>query len=119
MPLKLFGPQNIFDAQAVSGTTTYNSSSIDMRCMDTAALEIQWATGGTAVGTFSVDASINGVTWYPTGQAVTAPTGVGGPVDNTLVNLMGVGFRYLRLSYTNSAGAGTLTVTAVAKGLGA
>ncbi len=84
--------------------------------MDVAALELQWS--GTAVGTLSVDGSINGTTWYPTGNAVTNPTG-SGSADNSLINLMGVGFRYLSLSYTNSSGAGTLTVTATAKGLGA
>ena len=116
MPLKLFGPKNVFDSQAVSGTTAYRSASIDMLCMDVAALELQWT--GNPIGTLSVDASINGTVWYPTGNAVTNPTGAGAS-DNSLINLAGVGFRYLSLSYTNSSGSGTLTTTAVAKGLGA
>lgn len=115
MPLKLYGPKKIFDAEAVSGTTAYRSATIDMLCMDHAAMEIEWT--GTAIGALSVDGSINGTVWYPTGQAVTDPTGAGA-TDNSLMNLSGVGFRYLSLSYTNASGAGTLTATAMAKGLG-
>lgn len=116
MPLKLFGPSNIFNAQAVTGSTNYRSAVIDMLCMDVAALELQWS--GNPVGTLSVDGSINGVTWYPTGTAVNNPTGAAAS-DNSLINLSGIGYRYLSLSYINSSGSGVLTVTATAKGLGA
>lgn len=115
MPVKLFGPYNIFDGQAVSSTTAYRSSNIDMLCMNTASLEIQWT--GTAVGTFSLDGSNNGSTWYPTGTSIHNPTGAGS-TDDTLVDVERVGFRYLSLSYTNASGSGTLTVTATAKGIG-
>jgi hypothetical protein len=113
--LKLYGPKPIFDAQAVSGTTVYRSETIDMLCMDVAAVELEWT--GNAIGALSVDGSINGSTWYPTGQAVTDPTGAGA-ADNSLMNLNGIGFRYLSVSYTNASGAGTLTATAMAKGIG-
>lgn len=84
--------------------------------MDTASLEIQWT--GTPVGTLSIDGSNNGSVWYPTNSAVTNPTGAGS-TDNSLVPLTNVEFRYISLKYTNSSGSGTLTVTAIAKGLGA
>lgn len=78
-------------------------------------MELNWT--GTAVGTLIVQGSINASTWYDTGQNVTNPTGAGS-LDNSLINLAGVGFRYLRLKYTNSSGSGTLTCTAMAKGIG-
>lgn len=84
--------------------------------MDVAAMELNWT--GTAVGTLSVDGSIDGTVWYPTGQAVTNPDG-SGSANNSLINMMGVGFRYLSLSYINASGSGVLTVIATAKGLGA
>lgn len=116
MPSKQFGPTVILASQAVSSTTSYRTAAIDMRFMDTAALEVEWT--GTPVGTLSVEASLDGSTWYPTGQQCTDPTGAGS-TDNSLINCMGIGFAYLSLKYTNSSGSGTLTVTAVGKGLGA
>jgi hypothetical protein len=115
VPLKLFGPKNIFDSEAVSGAGTYRSDTIDMLCMQTAAFEIQWT--GDPTGTLSVDGSNEGTVWYPTGTDVNGPMG-NGATDNTLVDLQRVSFRYLSLSYTNSSGSGTLTVKAIAKGLG-
>jgi hypothetical protein len=115
VPLKLFGPKKIFDAQAVSGVTAYRSSQIDMLCMDTASLEVQWT--GDPIGVLSIDGSNNGTVWYPTNTEITNPTGVGAS-DDTLTTLQWISFRYLSLSYTNASGVGTLTVTAIAKGLG-
>ncbi len=89
-----------------------------MLCMDNLALEIQWAAGDTAAGNFSVDESNTAVTWYPTNSEVHNPTGAGAPSDNTLLNLNWVTARWVTLSYTNVSGSGTLTVTAIAKGIG-
>lgn len=86
-----------------------------MLCMDLASIEIQWT--GTPAGTLSVDGSNGGTVWYPTGQAVTDPTG-SGPADNTLLDLSRTSFRYISLSYSNSSGSGTVTAIAIAKGLG-
>lgn len=122
MPIKLFGPSKIFDAQSVSGTNSYRSNVIDMLCMDRASMEIKWASGDTAIGVFSIDGTndLSGTpVWYPTGSAITNPTGAGGPTNNTLVPLSRVEFRYLSLSYVNSSGSGSLTVVATAKGPGA
>lgn len=88
-----------------------------MLCMDNAAFEIQWTAGDTAVGTFSIDESNSKTTWYPTNSEVHDPTGAG-VADNTLLNLNWITARWISISYTNASGAGTLTVTAIAKGIG-
>jgi hypothetical protein len=116
MPLKLYGPNKIFNAQAVTGISAYRSAVVDMLCMDIAALELEWT--GTAVGTLSIDASNNGIVWYPTGTSVNNPTGAGA-TDDSLIDINRFSPRYLSVSYLNTAGVGTLTITAVAKGLGA
>lgn len=115
MPLKLFGPKNIFNAVAVSGATAYRSDLIDMLCMDIASIEIQWT--GDPTGVISIDGSNGGTVWYPTGMAVNNPAG-NGASDNTLLDLSRTSFRYISISYTNSSGSGTVTAIAIAKGIG-
>lgn len=116
MPLTLFGPKKIFDAQSVSGALSYRSLAIDMLCMDFGSLEVQWT--GNPRGVLSIEGSNGGVFWYPTGTEIYPPTGSGSS-DNTLVPLERVDFRYLSLLYTNTGGSGELTVIAIAKGIGA
>lgn len=120
MGLKLFGPKKIFDTQAVAGVAAYRSSIVDMLCMDTGSMEIQWS--GTPTGVLSLDVSNyiapdGTIVWYPTGQDIHNPAGAGA-ADSTFIDLSRSSGRYFSLSYTNAGGAGTLTVISMAKGLG-
>jgi hypothetical protein len=96
------------------------SDAVDILSLPFGAINALWT--GNPVGTFSVDGSIDVVSnaslvvnWYPTGTIVNNPAG---SANSTLINLMGMGFRWLRLSYTPISGAGSLTVIMFAKGAG-
>jgi hypothetical protein len=116
--IRTYGPYVVLEAGDMSADVA--SAAIDMLSLPFGALEAAWT--GSPVGTFSVDGSIQNVasadlvtTWYPTGTAIEDPAGAAG---STLINLSGVGFRWLRLSYTRTSGTGSLTVTAFGKGAG-
>jgi hypothetical protein len=93
------------------------TAAIDVRSFPFAAIQAVWT--GSPTGTLSIDGSIDNVqnpsqvtNWFPTGTSVTSPTG---SADSTLINLQGVGFAWLRLSYTYSSGTGSLSVLMFAK----
>lgn len=90
--------------------STLRTSAVDVRSLPFGALEAVWT--GSPTGTFSVDASLDGTTWYPTGTTVNSPAG---GADSTLINLSGMGFCYVSLKYTRTGGTGSLTVTAYGK----
>lgn len=99
----------------MSGDLT--TAAIDVRSFPYAAIQAVWT--GTPTGTFSVDGSIDNVqnpsqvtNWFPTGTSVNNPAG---SADSTLINLQGVGFSWLRLSYTAGSGSGSLSVLFFAK----
>lgn len=96
----------------MSGTNAIASTAMDLQSLPFAALEAIWT--GTPTGTFSVDGSLDKVTWYPTNTSVNNPAG---SASSTLINIgFPIGFRWLRLSYTNASGVGALTVNGMAKG---
>lgn len=107
--VRTLGPVEILSAGDMSGNLTTNG--VDMLSMPFGAIEAEWT--GSPTGTFSVDGSLDNSNWYPTGTDVNNPEG---SADSTLINLQGIGFRYLRLSYTRTSGTGSLTVTFFGKG---
>lgn len=113
---RTYGPYTVLTAGDMSGNLT--SPGVDMLSLPFGAIELIWV--GTPTGTFSVDGSIDAVSnsslvsnWYPTGTFVNSPAGSS---SSTLINLMGIGFRWLRISYTRTGGSGSLSVKIFGKG---
>lgn len=114
--VRTFGPFPVLTAGDMSGNLT--TPGVDMLSLPFGAIELVWS--GTPTGTFSVDGSIDNAAtynlvtnWYPTGTFINAPSGSPG---STLINLMGIGFRWIRVSYTRSSGSGSLNVKIFGKG---
>lgn len=116
--IRTYGPYQILSAGDMSGNLA--STAIDMLSLPFGAIELVWT--GTPTGTFSIDGSIDNVpsatqvvNWYPTNTDVNNPAGSS---SSTLVNLIGIGFRWLRVSYARTGGSGSLNVTVFGKGTG-
>jgi hypothetical protein len=101
----------LMNAVAVSGTTTYHSSSLGLDTIRNAALQISWT--GAMVGTLVVEGSVDGVSFFDIGASI--PTQPAGTPSGDLLNIVDVGFRYLRVSYTNASSTGSLTVIGMGK----
>ncbi len=98
-------------AGAMASTNTITSSALDLRTITGAALQIAWT--GTPTGTMIIQGSVNGTTYYDIGASV--PTQPAGSASGVLLNFVDLMFRYLRVSYTNASGTGTLVVLGMAK----
>lgn len=103
-----------FNAQAVSSTTVYHSPSTDINQLHNLGLDVRFT--GTPTGTLTVECSNDNVTFTALtfSPALTQPSG---SALNILIDLNQVPFRYLRTSYTNSSGSGTLTTLLSGKDL--
>lgn len=109
---RLLYPYQIFQEQAVSGTNTYLSPTINFQNYDTGGIEIFWT--GTLAGTFTLLGSISGApgTFQPLPSfSVNSPAGSDG---NTLIDIWGTGVFWLQLKYVNASGSGTITNATVA-----
>jgi hypothetical protein len=111
-----FGPSTLLSAGSMTGTTQIASAAIDMLRMCYASFEAVWT--GTPVGLLSVDVSMDNVTFYPTGTQINNQPN--GSASGEFINIGPgeFGGRYLRLSYTNSSGSGSLTIKGTAKAAG-
>lgn len=116
--VRTYGPFSILSSGDMSGDL--QSLGVDMLSLPYGAVELVWT--GTPTGTFSIDGSIDNVkaassvvNWYPTGTAIDSPAGASG---STLVNLTGIGFRWIRVSYVSTSGSGSLNITLFGKGIG-
>lgn len=111
-------PTNLMLNGVMTGVTTIVSNPLDCIRMPYVAFECVWT--GTPVGAFSVDGSlgttdINGnLLWYPTGTVIN--DNPSGSADQALINIgFPIGFRYIRVSYTNISGVGVLNINGMAK----
>lgn len=116
MGVRTYGPYRVLSSGDLSADLS--SPAVDMLSLPFGAIELVWT--GDAVGVFSVDGSIDNVpnasdvvNWYPTNTDVNNPAGAS---SSTLVNLSGVGFRWIRVSYVSTSGTGALNVTFFGKG---
>lgn len=113
------GPVSSPTGQAVSGTNTYSSNPIDVGSISWATFDIRWASSPT--GTLAVQESLDGSTWYSlpagaiTNPSLSSPAGSGG---SECIHVQCRGTNFLRVTYTNSTGSGTLLVMAHANGMG-
>lgn len=87
------------------------SAFTDIRWMDNIVLYLSFI--GTPTGTFGVQVSPDNVTWYNL-TLVPSATASGAP-GNTRIALMQLPDPYIRMIYTASGGAGSLTTTIAGK----
>ncbi len=102
----------LINAGAMTGTATLNSTPTNIQNLDNVGLQVSWT--GTAVGTFAVQCSIDGVTYdsLTFNPALTQPAGTPG---GYLIDLNQLPFPWLQVTYTNTSGSGTLTVSIFGK----
>lgn len=103
-----------FNATAVSGTTTYHSDATDINQLHNAGLDVTFT--GTMTGTFTVECcndnvNFKSLTFSP---SLAQPTGSS---TSYLVDLNQVPWQYLRVSYVNASGSGTITCILTTKDL--
>lgn len=121
-----FAQTQIVTSGDMSAAAGINSNAIDLQQGSLAAIQAVW-TGATAIGTASLQISndnvavpaagsanpgVNVVNWSTYTGSTTSISGAG----NFLWNLNNVGYRWLRLNYTSSSGAGTLNAILTYKG---
>jgi len=109
-----FNHFNQFVSQTVSGTNTVHSDSTNINQQHNIGLHIRFI--GTMVGTLIVECSNDNVNFEPLTfiPPLTQPTGTN---LSYLVDLNQVPFWYVRVSYTNSSGSGTLNSVMTSKDL--
>lgn len=103
----------IFNAQAVSSTTSYNSLTTNITNLDNISLQIDWT--GTNAGSFDVLVSNDDQTFHSL-NVPNLPT-ASGSSGGFIINLNQVGQPYIKLSYTNASGSGVLTASIFGKDL--
>jgi hypothetical protein len=106
--------KKVFDAQAVSSTTAYTSSAMDISHCDGYSGTL--TVTGTATGTAKLQGSIDGVIYVdlPNGGG-TANIVVSGAAS-FLFNVTDAFYNYVRMVYTNATNSGTITLNLNIKG---
>lgn len=91
----------------MSGTNTIYSQILDVSRMDNIGLEVAWT--GTPAGTFSILVSNSGINFNALtfDPPLAQPSGADG---GEAIDINQLPFKYMLLRYTNTTGAGTLTV---------
>lgn len=105
-----------FNAQAVSSTTAYHSAATNINQQHNIGIQVRFV--GTMVGTLTVECSNGNVAGDPDPNA-TLPWDVltfdpalaqpAGSAVSYLIDLNQVPFKYIRITYVNASGSGTLT----------
>lgn len=104
-------PVTIVDAQSMGASIT--SGGFNVGGFPYVAIQGAFTTSD-AVGTFSVEGSLDGSTWSAIGLSST-PTAASAS-DNFLIELAPTCAPILRLKYSRTSGTGTLTAKIFAKG---
>ena len=104
-------PNPPIDAVTVSGATVYDTGPIKAIDFETFTFQAEWT--GTPTGTFAVLGSLDGVNFRPFG--VTIPMNPAGAPGGFVLPMYGHGMKWLKMTYTNSASTGVLTVSALGK----
>jgi len=101
----------VFDNVAVSGTTVYNSTAIDIsHCQGFSGV---LTVTGTPVGVLKMQASQNGTTWVDVDASEVINVSAAG---NYFINAMGQFYKFARAVYTNASSTGAITLVLSFKG---
>lgn len=99
----------------MSGTNTIYSQIVDVSRIDNSGLEINWT--GNPVGTISFQGSVSGVNFYAVTDFNETLLQPAGSASGYLLNLNQWPWKYIMVQYTNTSGAGILTIFAQQKDL--
>ncbi len=109
------GNKDVFSAQAVSGTTAYTSSAMNLELCNGYCGVL--TTTGTATGTLKIQGSNDGVTYVDLpNSGTTANIAVAAPASY-LFNVINVYYNYVRCVYTNATNSGTISLNMNIKGV--
>lgn len=110
---KQFLASTVISSGTMTGTTVVTSKSVDASFVDNLSVQFVW-TGTSVSGTLACQVSNDGVT-YST-YTVTLPTISSSNGGNGIAVFQAFPYKFLRFTYTNSAGTGTLNAYVVGKG---
>lgn len=110
---KQFLAPTVISSGTMTGTTVITSKSVDASFVDNLSVQFVW-TGTSVSGTLACQVSNDGVT-YST-YTVTLPTISASNGGNGIAVFQAFPYRFLRFTYTNSSGTGTLNAYVVGKG---
>lgn len=107
--------KKVFDAVAVSSTTAYTSSAMDISLCNGYAGVL--TTTGTLTGTLKLQGSNDNAIWVDLpNSGTTANVAVSGAASQ-LFNVINVYYNYVRCVYTNATNSGTITLNMNTKGV--
>lgn len=102
---------------AMTGTATLTSTGIDLISAYAFSIQVTWSGGSATVGTFKLQAS-NDPGDNGSGQGVSQPThwtdvtsssqAISGTPGSIMYDVTECAYRWVRLSYTNTSGTGTI-----------
>lgn len=98
-------------AMTLSGTNYVTGANIKLTSWAGVTFDCRWSASVT--GTIAVEASLDGVTFYNVGASVT--TQPSGSATGVLIQNVGIVAKFVRVSYTGTAGSGTMTVYGFAR----
>lgn len=105
----------LFNAAAMTGTSTLTSAVTNIQNLDNIGLQIQWT--GTPTGTITLNCSLDGNSFYALtlNPAIAQPAGQSG--GGYLVSLNQLPFPLFSMQYVNSSGTGALSAWIFGKDL--
>jgi hypothetical protein len=111
---KQFLSKPVISAGVMTGTTVLTSIPIDASFLDNLSVQFVWTSGATVSGTLACAVSNDGVTF--SAYTVTLPTITASAGGNGIAVFQAFPYKFLRFTYTNSAGSGVLNAYVVGKG---
>lgn len=85
-------------------SATLTSEETEVTYTDNVGISVSWT--GDAIGTFAVEASIDGSNW--SSLSFSSTPAANGSADTHLLNLNQIPYKSIRLKYTRTSGSGTL-----------
>ena len=89
------------------------SDATNIKRLDNFGIQLVWT--GVPVGTFDIQASIDGVSY--TSLSFSSPITASGTASSTLINLNQIPYAWVRVAYTATSGTGSLDITIMGKDL--
>lgn len=102
-------PFSIITSGDMSGDLTSTVSNIQY--MDNIGIQLVWT--GTPTGDFTVDVSVDQVTW--TSLTLSPSPAATGAADNIYIDVNQISAPYIRVTYTATSGSGTLNAKITGK----
>lgn len=109
---RVIEPCTLMSGGVMTGTSVISSSAMNVLHLTLACFQAIWT--GTPNGSFKAEGSIDGINFDNLNITITAVTGAAG---NRIVVVPSCAPKYVRLTYTNTSSAGTLTILGCAGGI--